>query len=213
MRAPSRSTACCATAWVPARSRSRRTRSFPRSWSKRGFARPTTLEQYQMARHDVGFAFVDELNAQGYAKPQTSELVRAGQHGVQAAYVRDLGALGYRLGSLAPLIELRDHGVTPAYIRELGELGYKGLPVDDLAHGARSRRHAGVRQGDAGRRVWLASDAAADQRTRPRRQPRVRKRARRGWLREAAARRPDPDAGSRRLGRVRARHARSSVTR
>ena len=37
-----------------------------------------------MARHDVGFAFVDELNKQGYAKPETSELVRAGQHGVQA---------------------------------------------------------------------------------------------------------------------------------
>ncbi len=113
---------------------------FPAELVKRGFARPTTLEQYQMARHDVGFAFVDELNAQGYGKPQTSELVRAGQHGVQAAYVRDLGALGYKLGSLAPLIELRDHGVTPAYIRELGELGYKGLPVDDL----RTARDHGV---------------------------------------------------------------------
>jgi beta-lactamase regulating signal transducer with metallopeptidase domain len=105
---------------------------FPAELEKRGFARPTTVEQYQMARHDVGFAFVDELNAQGYARPQTSELVRAGQHGVQAAYVRDLGALGYRLGSLAPLIELRDHGVTPAYVRELGDLGYKGLQVDEL---------------------------------------------------------------------------------
>ena len=113
---------------------------FPAELVKRGFTRPTPVEQYQMARHDVGFAFLDELNAQGYSKPQTSELVRAGQHGVQAAYVRDLGALGYRLGSLAPLIELRDHGVTPAYIRELGELGYKGLPVDDL----RTARDHGV---------------------------------------------------------------------
>jgi beta-lactamase regulating signal transducer with metallopeptidase domain len=125
---------------------------FPAELAKRGFARPTTLEQYQMARHDVGFAFVDELNAQGYGKPQTSELVRAGQHGVQAAYVRDLGALGYKLGSLAPLIELRDHGVTPAYIRELGELGYKGLPVDDLRtardHGVTAEFVKGMR--DAG---------------------------------------------------------------
>jgi beta-lactamase regulating signal transducer with metallopeptidase domain len=113
---------------------------FPAELAKRGFARPTALEQYQMARHDVGFAFVDELNTQGYGKPQTSELVRAGQHGVQAAYVRDLAALGYKLGSLAPLIELRDHGVTPAYIRELGDLGYRGLPVDDL----RTARDHGV---------------------------------------------------------------------
>ena len=106
--------------------------AFPAELVKRGFTRPTPAEQYQLARHDVGYAFLDELNAQGYAKPQTSELVRAGQHGVQAAFVHDLGALGYRLGSLAPLIELRDHGVTPSYIRELGEQGYKALPVDEL---------------------------------------------------------------------------------
>ena len=53
-----------------------------------------------MARHDIGYAFVDELNKQGYAKPQTSELVRAGQHGVRPTYLREMGALGYRLGSL-----------------------------------------------------------------------------------------------------------------
>lgn len=51
---------------------------FPAELQKRGFARPSAREQYQMARHDVGYAFVDELNNQGYAKPQTSELVRAG---------------------------------------------------------------------------------------------------------------------------------------
>jgi len=112
--------------------------AFPGELAKRGFARPTAREQYQMARHDVGYAFVDELNKQGYAKPETGELVRAGQHGVSVAYVRDMGTLGYRLGSLAPLIELRDHGVTPAYVRELGEQGYKGLPADDLR---RARDH------------------------------------------------------------------------
>ncbi len=70
---------------------------FPNEMVKRGFARPTAGEQYQMARHDIGFAFVNELTKQGYGKPQTSELVRAGQHGVEAAYVRDMAALGYRL--------------------------------------------------------------------------------------------------------------------
>ena len=112
--------------------------SFPAELAKRGFARPTADEQYQMARHDVGFAFIDELTRQGYAKPQTSELVRAGQHGVQATYLREMGALGYRLGSLEPLITLRDHGITPAYVRELAELGYKGLSADDVR---RARDH------------------------------------------------------------------------
>lgn len=113
---------------------------FPAELTKRGFARPTASEQYQLARHDVGFAFVDELNRQGYAKPDTSELVRAGQHGVQATYLREMGALGYRLGSLAPLITLRDHGVTPSYVRELADQGYKGLPADEL----RNARDHGV---------------------------------------------------------------------
>jgi beta-lactamase regulating signal transducer with metallopeptidase domain len=112
--------------------------NFPAELAKRGFARPTADEQYQMARHDVGYAFLDELNTQGYAKPQTSELVRAGQHGVHVTYLHDMGALGYRLGSLEPLIELRDHGVTPVYVRELAEQGYKGLPADDLR---RARDH------------------------------------------------------------------------
>jgi beta-lactamase regulating signal transducer with metallopeptidase domain len=105
---------------------------FPNQLVKRGFARPTAGEQYQLARYDVGFAFLDELTKQGYARPQTSDLVRAGQHGVQATYVREMGALGYRLGSLDPLITLRDHGVTPSYVKELADQGYKGLAADDL---------------------------------------------------------------------------------
>jgi hypothetical protein len=105
---------------------------FPNELVKRGFARPTAAEQYQLARYDVGFDFVDELTKQGYGKPQTSDLVRAGQHGVQATYLREMGALGYRLGSLDPLITLRDHGVTPSYVRELAGEGYKGLTADDL---------------------------------------------------------------------------------
>ncbi len=112
--------------------------NFPAELAKRGFARPSAIEQYQMARADVGFAFIDELNTHGYAKPETSELVRAGQHGVRVDYVREMAALGYRLGSLAPLIELRDHGVSPSYVRELADLGYKGLSADEIR---RTRDH------------------------------------------------------------------------
>jgi hypothetical protein len=126
--------------------------NFPAELAKRGFARPSGPEQYQLARHDIGFAFLDELTRQGYAKPQTADLVRAGQHGVQTTYLREMGALGYRLGSLDPLITLRDHGVSPNYIRELADLGYKGLAADDLRqardHGVSPEYVRGMR--DAG---------------------------------------------------------------
>jgi beta-lactamase regulating signal transducer with metallopeptidase domain len=112
--------------------------SFTAELAKRGFARPTAREQYQLARHDIGFAFVDELNKQGYSKPETSGLVRAGEHGVQVTYLREMGMLGYRLGSLDSLITLRDHGITPDYVRELAGLGYTGLATDDLR---RARDH------------------------------------------------------------------------
>ena len=39
--------------------------SFPAELAKRGFAKPTAREQYQMARHDIGFAYIDELSKQG----------------------------------------------------------------------------------------------------------------------------------------------------
>ncbi len=107
---------------------------------KRGYSQPTASEQYQMARHDIGYAFVDELSKQGYSKTTTSELVRAGQHGVGTTYLREMGALGYRLGSLEALVTLRDHGVSPTYVRELADLGYKGLSADEL----RNARDHGV---------------------------------------------------------------------
>lgn len=106
--------------------------TFAGELEKRGFTRPAASEQYQLARHDIGYEFVDELSKQGYSKPPTSELVRAGQHGVRLTYLREMGALGYRLGSLPPLITLRDHGVTPDYVRALADQGYKGLSADEI---------------------------------------------------------------------------------
>lgn len=126
--------------------------NFAAGLAKRGFAQPTAAEQYELARHDVGFEFIDELTKQGYAKPPMADLVRAGQHGVSVAYLREMGELGYRLGSLPPLIELRDHGVTPRYVRALAELGFKGLSAEEIRkardHGvspefARAMRDAG----------------------------------------------------------------------
>jgi beta-lactamase regulating signal transducer with metallopeptidase domain len=125
------------------------TPTFGAELARRGLAEPTAREQYQMARHDIGFAYIDELTRQGYGKPSTAELVRAGQHGVNLTYLREMGALGYRLKSLDPLVTLRDHGVTPDYIRGLADLGYKQLPADALRrardHGVTSEYVRGMR--------------------------------------------------------------------
>jgi beta-lactamase regulating signal transducer with metallopeptidase domain len=106
--------------------------AFPAELAKRGFAKPTAREQYQLARHDIGYAFLDELNRLGYAKPDTAGLVTAGQHGVNTTYLREMASLGYALGSLPPLITLRDHGVTPDYVRGMAQEGYKQLPADKI---------------------------------------------------------------------------------
>jgi beta-lactamase regulating signal transducer with metallopeptidase domain len=106
--------------------------AFPAELARRGFARPNAREQYQLARADIGFAFLDELNRLGYAKPDLAGLVTAGQHGVDTTYLREMAALGYALGSLPPLITLRDHGVGPEYVRGMAEAGYAKLPVDTL---------------------------------------------------------------------------------
>lgn len=112
--------------------------TFPDELAKRGFARPTAVDQRALARVDIGFAFIDELTAQAYQKPDLPLLVRAGEHGVGLDYLRGMGGLGYKLGSLETLIKQRDHGITPDYIRDLASLGYKGLSAEELL---RARDH------------------------------------------------------------------------
>jgi beta-lactamase regulating signal transducer with metallopeptidase domain len=106
--------------------------TFPAELEKRGVGRPTAAEQYEMARHDVGLALVDELSKRGYSKPTVDELVKAGHHGVRVDYVRELADLGYSVGTLPALITLRDHGVTPGFVRGLASHGFTKIPVDEL---------------------------------------------------------------------------------
>src|SRR5262249_47492490 len=106
--------------------------AFPAELAKRGYARPTTLDQYLLARSDIGFAFIDELSAQGYARPDLPTLVRASEHGVTLSHLRSMGRLGYRLRQVDGLITQVDHGVTPDFVRELRDLGFTDLTADDL---------------------------------------------------------------------------------
>jgi beta-lactamase regulating signal transducer with metallopeptidase domain len=100
---------------------------------KRGFERPTALEQRAMAGADIGFAFLDELAAQRYTHPaHVAELVQAARHGVSLSYLRGMGQLGYRAGTLDALIDLANHGISPEFIRELAAEGLPRLSTDDV---------------------------------------------------------------------------------
>ncbi|HEY1303391.1 MAG TPA: M56 family metallopeptidase [Vicinamibacterales bacterium] len=112
--------------------------SFPSELEKRGFARPTRLDQYLLARSDVGLAFIAELSAQRYARPDLALLVRAAEHGVNLTHLREMGQLGYHVGQVEALITQVDHGVSPDYVRELRAVGFTGLSNDDLV---RTRDH------------------------------------------------------------------------
>ena len=112
--------------------------TFPAELAKRGFARPSPVDQYQLARSDIGFAFIDELNRQAYTVPSLSELVRAAEHGVNFEHLRAMGMSRYRLERLEALVTFHDHGVSPTYISELAAQGLTGLSSADLL---RARDH------------------------------------------------------------------------
>ncbi|MEO8361471.1 MAG: M56 family metallopeptidase [Vicinamibacteria bacterium] len=112
--------------------------AFPGEMVKRGFDSPNSTEQYQLARGNIGFAYLDELNRQKYDRPTLAELVRAADHGVGLDYLRDMGGEGYKLGQIAQLIRTRDHGVTLTYIHALAGEGFKNLPIEGLV---RARDH------------------------------------------------------------------------
>jgi beta-lactamase regulating signal transducer with metallopeptidase domain len=99
---------------------------------RRGFARPTALELGMLAWSDIGFAFLDELNALKYERPTLPQLVNGAKHGVSRAYVREMSELGYRVGTIDALVRLRDHGVDATFVRGMQAEGFKSLSVDDL---------------------------------------------------------------------------------
>jgi beta-lactamase regulating signal transducer with metallopeptidase domain len=112
--------------------------TFPAEMARRGFESPTTDDQYRLAVGNVGFAYLDELNAQKYAGPNMVGLVRAADHGVSLDYLKEMGQAGYHLGQIASLVETRDHGVTPQYIRGMADEGFKNMSADELV---RTRDH------------------------------------------------------------------------
>jgi hypothetical protein len=105
---------------------------FTQQLAARGYERPTAEQQFWLALHDIGYAFVDELRADGYDRPSVQQLVVMGMHGANLEYVRSLKAAGYRVGDTHRLVTLRDHGVTPDYIAGMRSSGFTGLTPDQL---------------------------------------------------------------------------------
>jgi len=105
---------------------------FPQELAARGYERPTADQQFWLALHDIGYAFVDELRADGYDRPSVQQLVVMGMHGANLAYVRSLKAAGYRVNDTRRLVMLRDHGVDARFIGGLSSAGYTRLSLDDL---------------------------------------------------------------------------------
>jgi beta-lactamase regulating signal transducer with metallopeptidase domain len=98
----------------------------------RGMERPTARQQFDLARHRVGLAFLDALAELGYSQPSTDELVRASFTGADLDYVRTLARLGYRLGSLSALVSLSNAGITPAFIEQANTRAGRKLSVAEL---------------------------------------------------------------------------------
>jgi hypothetical protein len=120
--------------------------------ARRGIARPTEKQQFDLTMHGADLAVVDELLRQGYAKPKVDDIVEAGIFGVTVPYLRELDMLGYRVGTVDRLVEMRIHRVTPDYIREMAAAGpaYRRLPPEQLVemriHGVTPERVRGYAQ-------------------------------------------------------------------
>jgi beta-lactamase regulating signal transducer with metallopeptidase domain len=106
--------------------------AFADSLARRGMERPTDAQLFKLARHGVGFRYLDVLSKHGYRQPTTSTFVRASLSGADERYVAAMAAEGYRFGTVETLISVYNQGVTPEFVRELAAQGYKGLTPSAL---------------------------------------------------------------------------------
>ncbi len=123
---------------------------FAAALAERGIGRPTVDEQFSMAMHDIGLAYVDEVRRQHYDTPTAAELAQAGGHGVTMDYLRGMAGHGYRVGRLSSLIRMRDHGVTPDYVAALARHDVRDIPPDEIVrlrdHGVQAEFVGELRQ-------------------------------------------------------------------
>lgn len=106
--------------------------AFAAELKRRGMDAPTVDQQLDFARHDIGFALLDELAKQGYRQPTTREFLAAGINGLDASYVGEMARLGYKLGSLDALMKLRLESIDPEYARAMTQRAGRQLTASEL---------------------------------------------------------------------------------
>jgi len=89
-------------------------------------------QQFVMAVHDAGAAYVRDMQAAGIRPDSTDQIITMRIHNVSVEYVKEMKALGY--SGLTPdhLVTMRIHNVTADFARELKSLGYNSVPSDEL---------------------------------------------------------------------------------
>jgi hypothetical protein len=107
-------------------------RAFADELERRGMERPTLDQQFEMARHEIGYDLLQALAANGYAQPTTRALISAGINGVDTEYVNEMSALGYPMTTIGALIRLRVNGVDPQFMRQTNARAGRKLPVETI---------------------------------------------------------------------------------
>lgn len=105
---------------------------FAAELAKRGVGAPDAGEQFTLAMHDMGYAYLDELKRQRYATPTAEDMVKAAEHGAGMRQLVAMDQAGYRFGTVGELVRVRDHGVSARYVAELKAHGYTGLKAEEL---------------------------------------------------------------------------------
>lgn len=85
-----------------------------------------------LAVHDVGRAYIQQLEALGYRNLDLDQLLAMRIHRVTPEFIEQMRALGFGSLSHEDLVAFRIHGVTPDFIEEMAAVGYRNLSADRL---------------------------------------------------------------------------------
>jgi hypothetical protein len=92
----------------------------------------TPRRLFALAVHDVGRAYIQQLDALGYRNLDLDDLLAMRIHGVTPDFITGMRQQGFTGLDHEDLVAARIHGATPAFLGQLSSLGYPGLAFDDV---------------------------------------------------------------------------------
>lgn len=87
---------------------------------------------FALAVHDVGRAFIQQLEALGFKDLDLDDLLAMRIHGVTPEFITAMRQHGFDTLDHDDLVAARIHGATPAFVAGMARLGYAGIDFDDL---------------------------------------------------------------------------------